>query len=62
VAAGRTDKQVARELDLSPRTAEMHVAGALRALGCATRAEAVHAAAQQGLLKDQAPRLRYPLP
>lgn len=52
VAAGRTDKQVARELDLSPRTVEMHVAGALRSLGCATRAEAVHAASQRGLLHD----------
>ena len=52
VAAGRTDKQVARELQLSPRTVEMHVAGALRALGCATRAEAVHAAGQGGLLDD----------
>lgn len=52
VAAGRTDKQVARELQLSPRTVEMHMAGALRALGCATRAEAVHAAGQAGLLQD----------
>ena len=52
VAAGRTDKQVARELELSPRTVEMHVAGALRSLGCATRAEAVHAATQRGLLQD----------
>jgi hypothetical protein len=31
---------------------EMHVAGALRALGCATRAEAVHAAWQGGQLED----------
>ena len=52
VAAGRTDKEVARALGLSPRTVEMHVAGALRALGCATRAEAVHAASQRGWLQE----------
>lgn len=50
VAAGRTDKQIARELDLSPRTVEMHVAGAMKTLTCATRAEAVHRATQAGLL------------
>lgn len=51
VAAGLTDKQIARRLDLSPRTVEMHVAGALKALQCATRAEAVHNAARHGLLQ-----------
>ena len=50
VAAGQTDKQIARELQLSPRTVEMHVAGAMKALGGKTRAEAVRQAAQQGLL------------
>lgn len=50
VARGQTDKQIARELGLSPRTVEMHVAGALKALNCATRAEAVHRAASEGLL------------
>ncbi|HYF21363.1 MAG TPA: LuxR C-terminal-related transcriptional regulator, partial [Ramlibacter sp.] len=50
VAAGKTDKQIARELALSPRTVEMHVAGALKALGCATRAEAVAKATTGGLL------------
>jgi pimeloyl-ACP methyl ester carboxylesterase/DNA-binding CsgD family transcriptional regulator len=50
VAAGQTDKQIARELNLSPRTVEMHVAGAMKSLGCATRAEAVHGAVTQGLL------------
>ena len=52
VAKGLTDKQVARELGLSPRTVEMHVALALRALSCANRAEAVHRAGQEGLLSD----------
>lgn len=50
VAAGQTDKQIARALQLSPRTVEMHVAGAMKALGGKTRAEAVRQAAQQGLL------------
>ncbi|HEY1090241.1 MAG TPA: LuxR C-terminal-related transcriptional regulator, partial [Burkholderiaceae bacterium] len=52
VAHGMTDKQVARELALSPRTVEMHVALALRALNCANRAEAVHRATQEGLLAE----------
>ncbi len=50
VAEGKTDKQVARELDLSPRTVEMHVAGAMKILGCATRAQALHRATEAGLL------------
>ena len=50
VAAGNTDKQIARRLRLSPRTVEMHVGNALRALGCRTRAEATHRAAAQRLL------------
>lgn len=54
VAGGLTDKQIARELDLSPRTVEMHVGAALKALGCATRAEAVLAAARHGLLPKDA--------
>jgi DNA-binding NarL/FixJ family response regulator len=41
---GATDTQVAAALQLSPRTVELHVAGALRALDCRTRAEAVHRA------------------
>jgi DNA-binding NarL/FixJ family response regulator len=51
VSQGKSDKQIARELALSPRTVEMHVAGALKALGCGTRAEAVHRASQAGLLE-----------
>ena len=51
VAAGHTDKLIARQLGLSPRTVEMHVAAALRVLGATTRAEAVHRAMQQRLLE-----------
>jgi len=50
VARGQTDKQIARELGLSPRTVEMHVAGALKALNCSTRAQAVHRATDEGWL------------
>jgi pimeloyl-ACP methyl ester carboxylesterase/DNA-binding CsgD family transcriptional regulator len=50
ISAGQTDKQVAKGLDLSPRTVEMHVASAMKTLGCSTRAEAVHRAGALGLL------------
>ena len=53
VAHGMTDKQVARELGLSPRTVEMHVALAMRALDCGNRTEAVHRAGQEGLLSGE---------
>jgi pimeloyl-ACP methyl ester carboxylesterase/DNA-binding CsgD family transcriptional regulator len=51
VAFGHTDKQIARALDLSPRTVEMHVAGAMKAMRGKTRAEAVRAATEQGLIE-----------
>ena len=38
VARGLTDKEIASELSLSPRTVEMHVSHALDALECANRA------------------------
>jgi pimeloyl-ACP methyl ester carboxylesterase len=50
VARGLTDKEIASELSLSPRTVEMHVARALAALDCANRAEAVRKAAALGVL------------
>lgn len=52
VAAGGTDKEVAKGLSLSPRTVEMHVAAAMKAMGCSTRTEAVHRAGAIGLLSD----------
>jgi pimeloyl-ACP methyl ester carboxylesterase/DNA-binding CsgD family transcriptional regulator len=51
VARGLTDKEIAGELALSPRTVEMHVARALAALDSATRAEAVRKAMALGLLE-----------
>jgi pimeloyl-ACP methyl ester carboxylesterase/DNA-binding CsgD family transcriptional regulator len=51
VARGLTDKEIAGELSLSPRTVEMHVARALAALDSANRAEAVGKAAALGLLE-----------
>lgn len=59
VACGQTDKQIARSLSLSPRTIEMHVAAALKALGCKTRAEAAHCAATHRLLE---PSTLQPVP
>jgi pimeloyl-ACP methyl ester carboxylesterase len=50
VAAGYPDKAVARELRLSPRTVEMHVASAMKLLGARSRTEAVVQAREQGLL------------
>jgi pimeloyl-ACP methyl ester carboxylesterase/DNA-binding CsgD family transcriptional regulator len=50
IAKGQTDKQIAAALSLSYRTVEMHAAAALKALGCRTRAEAVHRASQHHLL------------
>jgi DNA-binding NarL/FixJ family response regulator len=50
VAGGRTDKEIARALNLSPRTVEMHVSRAMDALRCRSRAEAVRAAMERRIL------------
>jgi DNA-binding CsgD family transcriptional regulator len=50
VAVGRTNREVAQQLYLSPRTVDMHVRNILRKLDCATRVEAAHRAAELGLL------------
>ncbi len=52
LAQGMTNRQIAEELVLSPRTVEMHVANVLNKLGCNNRAEAVGRAAELGLLQD----------
>ena len=55
VAAGRTDRQIAATLFLSPRTVQHHVAGALAKLGVGTRVAAVAVAQAAGLLSPDPP-------
>lgn len=50
VARGMSDKEIARALQLSPRTVEMHVARALATLGARNRSEAVSRALHWKLL------------
>lgn len=50
VGEGHTDKEIGRHLAISPRTVEMHVANAVKALGSKTRSEAAMQAAQRGLI------------
>jgi DNA-binding CsgD family transcriptional regulator/tetratricopeptide (TPR) repeat protein len=50
IAVGRTNRDVAQELFLSPRTVDMHVRHILRKLDCRSRVEAAHRAHELGLL------------
>lgn len=50
VAAGRSNKEIARELDLSPATIKAHAAAAMAALGAVNRTEAVMKARALGLI------------
>jgi DNA-binding NarL/FixJ family response regulator len=50
VAVGRTNREIARELYLSPRTVDMHVRNILAKLGCRSRAEATLRAGELGLV------------
>ena len=50
IALGRTDREIAQVLYLSPRTVEMHVANSLAKLNCRSRAEAIHRASELGVL------------
>jgi DNA-binding CsgD family transcriptional regulator len=50
VAAGRTNREIAHDLFLSPRTVDMHVRNILRKLDCRSRTEATRKAAELGLL------------
>jgi DNA-binding CsgD family transcriptional regulator len=50
VAMGHTNREIARELFLSPRTVEMHVGSILAKLDCRSRADASRRASELGLL------------
>jgi DNA-binding NarL/FixJ family response regulator len=50
VAVGRTNREIARDLFLSPRTVEMHVRNLLSKLDCRSRTEAAGKAHELGLL------------
>jgi DNA-binding NarL/FixJ family response regulator len=50
VAAGTSNKGIARELQVSPNTVKFHIAAILEKLDAATRAEAVVAALRRGEL------------
>jgi DNA-binding NarL/FixJ family response regulator len=50
VAVGRTNREIARDLFLSPRTVDMHVRNILSKLGCRSRTDATRRAGELGLL------------
>ncbi|HEX3199016.1 MAG TPA: AAA family ATPase [Propionibacteriaceae bacterium] len=54
VATGRTNREIARELFLSPRTVEMHVSSILMKLNGRSRADAARRASELGLLIQRA--------
>ena len=55
VAAGHTNREIARDLYLSTRTVGMHVRHILDKLDCRSRAEATHCAGELGLLVEGQP-------
>jgi DNA-binding NarL/FixJ family response regulator len=52
VAQGKSNKAIARDLDLTENTVKIHVAAVLKALGVRNRTEAVMAARRLGLLEE----------
>lgn len=50
VAVGRTNREIAQDLFLSPRTVDMHVRNILTKLGCRSRTDATRKAGELGLL------------
>lgn len=51
VAAGKSDWEIGRILQISPKTVNYHVENAKRKLGVSTRTQAVVEATSQGLLR-----------
>ena len=49
LAVGRTNREIADELFVSPRTVDMHVRNLLRKLDCRSRADAARRASELGL-------------
>jgi ATP/maltotriose-dependent transcriptional regulator MalT len=54
LAVGSTNREIAQDLFLSPRTVDMHVRNILRKLDCRSRGEAAHRAREMGLLAGDA--------
>jgi DNA-binding NarL/FixJ family response regulator len=54
VSVGRTNREIARELFLSPRTIDMHLRNVLTKLGCRSRTQATRRAEELGLLQSHA--------
>ena len=58
LAVGRTNREIAQDLFLSPRTVDMHVRNILRKLDCRSRVEAAGRARELGLTASLDPPLR----
>ncbi len=52
VAVGRTNREIAHDLFLSPRTVDMHVRNILRKLDCRSRVEAAGRARELGMMTE----------
>jgi DNA-binding CsgD family transcriptional regulator len=53
VSVGRTSREIAQGLFLSPRTVDMHVRHVLTKLDCRSRTEATRRAVELGLLQSR---------
>lgn len=51
-ASGRSNKEIAQELDLSPRTVQAHLASVFSKMGVSSRTEAVIKALRSGILSE----------